>query len=149
MPLFNTKQHPWVAKVKRRAARAGIRLTPAALRIFEPLAVNLSSLRTPLGSRYFKLPRDFCVSATKFDLFGKKFSLDISLDYPLSSSGQAVQASFLVEENGAGWAFLLHDPTIGVVKREWYPAPWNTAKNKREILLHIQLFIAHLQSNHP
>lgn len=145
MPLFNTKLHPWVAKLRRRTSNP---LKLAALDLFSKLAVHLSNLRTPPGSRYFRLPADFCVNPTNISMWGKTFAVDICLDY-LLSGGQAVQASFMIEENGAGWAFLVHDPTLGVVKREWYDASDVAARSRTAILKHLQWFVAHLQSNHP
>ena len=148
MPLFNTRQHPWLTKLKKKAATAKINLKPAAIILFEQLAVNLSSLRTPIGSHHFVLPRDFCVSPTNVTIWQKDLSIDVSLDYVLSG-GQAVQASFMVEKDGGGWAFMVHDPTIGVVKREWHDASNVAARSRLAILKHIQWFVAHIQSNHP
>lgn len=145
MPLFNTKQHPWVAKLKRRAPAP---LKPAALDLFSKLAVHLSKLRTPPGNRHFRLPDDFCVNPSSLSMWGKTFVADICLDHVISG-GQAVQASFMVEENGSGWAFLVHDPTIGVAKREWHDASDVAARSRTAILHYFQWFIAHLQSNHP
>jgi len=148
MPLFNTRQHPWVAKLKLKASKSKIRLKPAAVDLFEKLAINLASLRTPPGNHYFSLPGDFCISPTNITIWQKDLSIDVSLDYVISG-GQAVQASFMIEKDGGGWAFMVHDPTLGVVKREWHDASNVAARSRLSILKHIQWFVAHLQSNHP
>jgi hypothetical protein len=135
-------------KLKQKARLSKIKLRPGAIDLFEKLAVHLASLRTPKASHYFSLPRDFCVNPTNVTIWQKDLSIDVSLDYMLSG-GQAVQASFMIEKDGGGWCFMVHDPTIGVVKREWHDASNVAARSRMSILKNIQWFIAHLQSNHP
>jgi hypothetical protein len=145
--IFNTHPHPWVAKLKQKAILSGISLAPAALRLFEKLAAILARTVSP-GNRYCRLPDDFCFSPARFSIMGRDFSIDISLDHILPG-GQAVQASFLVEKNGGGWVFMIHDPLFGVVRQEWRETSDVAARSPDAMRRRLQGFFIHLQSNHP
>lgn len=148
MPLFNTRIHPWIAKLKK--ADPKVRPNRKALVLFEKIAHKLSSLKTPLSNPYFRLPNDFCVSAVNFELEGHQFSIDVSVDYIAShTSGQAVQASFLVEKDGKGWGFIIHDPSQGVLAADWMPATDHKARTKSEIVCKMATFVVHLQQYYP
>lgn len=119
MKVFNTNGNPIIAIFNKKLSIGT--LHPAANGLFRRMAGVMLPLVRAIGKPAIQL-----FDSQPFEYDGRRFGLDATWVFP-DGAIDGVHASFMVEERGRGFQFILLDHQRGTVTDRWFETPWHFA----------------------
>ena len=120
MKLLNTTKNPIIELFNKKLAIAhvatGCCLNSAPVNLFLKVAKRITPLLTLSGDPSIQI---FVPSS--FEYGGRSFATDATFTYP-NGAIDGVVASFLIDENGKGYQFILFDHSCGTVFDAYFSA---------------------------
>jgi hypothetical protein len=114
MKILNTANQDIIRLFEERLASSLVKPTLGAQDLFRKMARRL----TPL-SKKFGLPSIQLYGSTSFNYAGKHFEIDITWTFP-DGAIDGINSSFLIENAGRGFQFILFDHQRGTILETWF-----------------------------
>lgn len=109
MQIFNTTNQPLLYLFYKKLAHASIKPTAGAQKLVRKLAYFMRPI-----VKLFGTPSIQFFGAQSFEYNKHHFGIDLTWIYPKDAI-DGVQISFMIEESGKGFQFILVDPQKGTI----------------------------------